>query len=356
MVLRELPLPLFGVLVASVIFVACDNPEGSPAPAPTPAFTAQAPPTAAVAFKRPSVAVAKMSIPTTLVIPQVIIEFTRKTTGDTEENTRERIKAESSVRIESDFLYPNILDALVTPRVIDVLERDQLERLLGELQLGEEGVTTPDQAARVGKMLGVHAFVLLSLDRIRWDHSSTPVPYTNKHETRLIGTIEVDVRVVEVESSRILSADHVEVVEEQRGIDLVPDGDQARRMWTSLRQHAAAEIAARVFDPLVPLRVIGLVGDEVELNRGASTGVEAGRHFEVLGPTETIRDPETGEAVGERRPTVARLEVVRSGTDGSWAQVLDATGEITVGSVCRPLPEPEQAPVAPRADPLADRW
>lgn len=79
-----------------------------------------------------------------------------------------------------------ISDLTGTPG-LEVVERERLQAILDELQLGRDGVTDPASAAKVGKLLGAR-FMLLG------------------GYFKLGDTLRVDARVVEVETSRIVDS------------------------------------------------------------------------------------------------------------------------------------------------------
>lgn len=70
---------------------------------------------------------------------------------------------------------------------LEVVERERLQAILDELELGHEGFADPARAAKVGKLLGARYMVLGGY-------------------FQLASTLRIDARVVEVETSRILDS------------------------------------------------------------------------------------------------------------------------------------------------------
>ncbi len=79
-----------------------------------------------------------------------------------------------------------ITDLKGTPGVT-VVERSRLQEILDELELGHAGVTDPDTAAKLGKLLGAEWMLLGSY-------------------FELLGTLRIDARLVKVETGEILHA------------------------------------------------------------------------------------------------------------------------------------------------------
>lgn len=70
---------------------------------------------------------------------------------------------------------------------LTVVERTKLQQIMDELDLGHTGVSDPATAAKVGKMLGAKYMMFGSY-------------------LELFGTLRIDARIVEVETSRIVAA------------------------------------------------------------------------------------------------------------------------------------------------------
>lgn len=70
---------------------------------------------------------------------------------------------------------------------VDVVERERLQEVLDELELGHKGVVNEATAAKVGKLLGAQYLVMGSY-------------------FEMMGTLRIDARVVDVETGRIVHA------------------------------------------------------------------------------------------------------------------------------------------------------
>jgi len=74
---------------------------------------------------------------------------------------------------------------------ITVVERQRLQAILDELELGHSGMADPNSAAKVGKLLGAQWMLIGSY-------------------FELMGTLRIDARLVKVETSEIVHADGVD--------------------------------------------------------------------------------------------------------------------------------------------------
>jgi TolB-like protein len=94
-----------------------------------------------------------------------------------------------------DALRKGLCDMMITElsaiAALAVVERAELERVLGEIALGQSGVVDEQSAPKVGKMLGARTLLLGSFMKGMGDE------------------IRIDARLVEVESGRVLKAEEV---------------------------------------------------------------------------------------------------------------------------------------------------
>jgi hypothetical protein len=280
---------------------------------------------------RPRIAIARLVIPTGLVIPWW---------SD----------------IETTFLHDQLIDAVVHTDTLDVVERTRLDTILGEQELTKKEITDPNEAARLGKVVGANYFVLGTLADVELEKTARPLPYTTQAELNLHGRIKIDFRVVDVETSRVVASASEETHDEMRGVSGSEDKDDLKRFWERLRRQAAANIAQRIVDALVPIKLIRVSDAEVELSRGALTGIREGNLFDVFEMGEALKDPDTGRVVDRQQQRLGQIQVTSVDPGKATARVVSQTGTMRVGAVCRPVPPPPPAPVAGRKDPLQDRW
>jgi len=241
--------------------------------------------------------------------------------------------------LETTLLHDETIQALVKANVMDVVERTRLERVLEEQQLTKNEITDPARAAALGKVLGADYFVLGTLRRLSLDHQATRLPYTDRTERRLAGRARVDLRVVEVETSRIAFSDSADVALTRSGDAAGAGAASLRAMLEELQREAGHEVALLVVDALAPIRVAGVRTKEIDLDRGGATA--------PIGATFDVVDDD-----GRR---VARVEVTESLEGSSVAAVVDQNALIEVSMRCRRAATPPPT-VEARHDPLEDRW
>lgn len=123
------------------------------------------------------------------------------------------------------YISEELVTRLVNVGNLDVVERGQLDRVLGELKLGQSGVIDPGTARQVGKVAGVEAIVTGTL-------------------TDLDSTVSINCRLIAVETgvtlaaanTRILKDDDVRgiLAERESGAGAEPSGVKTERVGRTI--------------------------------------------------------------------------------------------------------------------------
>lgn len=91
-----------------------------------------------------------------------------------------------------------------------VIEREQLEKVLKEQNLGASGLVNPETAARIGEIFGVEYLIvgkIVEMNRVQGRHNSFSVlgfGGSNKAADKV--NVSVEVKVIDSESARIVAA------------------------------------------------------------------------------------------------------------------------------------------------------
>lgn len=196
--------------------------------------------------------------------------------------------------------YPRALAAaLQTAPGITVVDRELLEDVLTELDLGASELASPAAALKLGRILSAGFMVAGSLWR-----SGTEV--------------EVQVRLIDSETTAlaaILSGK----------IDPGDLGGSARKLAAGIGE------AIRHARPLQG-RILSRENDTVVLNIGAETGLSRGRTLDVI-EDEEIR--QGGQSIGRREKVIGRITVTDAEAGSSRASLLQSSGPLPAGSKVR---------------------
>jgi hypothetical protein len=244
---------------------------------------------------------------------------------------------------EVQALQDAVIATLVEGGAVDVLERDAVMRIFTEQGMDTAAHATPAAAARAGRVLQADYVVLGTIAEAERRVFEKETGYGAGPERTGRMRAGIDLRVVDVETSRIVGAGRAELDDMVRA----NDGDGAledRR--AQFGRHAAARVAERVVEAVVPAAIGSVHGGDVELTRGSTAGVAVGDRFAVS----------PGGRRGGESAAVAEIEVVRVEPTRAIARLLPKSGAVSPGDVCTLVARRLGPPPLVRADPLADRW
>ena len=108
----------------------------------------------------------------------------------------------------------------------------------------------------------------------------------------------------------------------------------------------------KTIDGVYPIKIIGVSGGVISLNRGQGGGLTAGDLLEVFSVGEAMLDPDTGETLGFEETKLGSLRVSEVLSRFSKATFADEPREFPKGAICRRAPQPPTSrPNAPRTRP-----
>ncbi len=234
-----------------------------------------------------------------------------------------------------------LVTALVNTDKYMVLERTEIDALLTEQDFGQSGRVTAQTAAEIGKMLGVEIAVLGAVTEFGYSKSDVG------GATRRLGigvqsqsaVVAVDVRMVNVETGEILSADNVRKSESKRGLRV-----DTRRLDFASRnafdQSIVGKATRDAVESIVDMvdtgasnvrwsgKVVMTSGGTVVINAGELGGVSVGDRFKIFREGEELIDPDTGLNLGALESEIGEVEVVNNSVgEGKASQCRIISGE-----------------------------
>ncbi len=163
--------------------------------------------------------------------------------------------------------------ALVKEGRFDVIERRLLEKVLEEQKIGVSGIVDESSASKLGKVLGAKIVITGSVIRFQ-------------------NVIEVNARIIEVESSSIMAAENVKSTSTVRLEDLV------------------VQMANKIIrDFPIEGYIVQREGDTVLIDLGKRNGVKKGMQFNVYREGKIIKHPKTGEILDIERIETGTIEI-----------------------------------------------
>jgi len=239
-----------------------------------------------------------------------------------------------------DGMSDMLVTALVQSGKYRVIEREQLKHVLAEQQLGQSGITTPQTAAQVGKVLGVSAIVYGSITEFGYKKEGTGGRIKGfgagikKQEAR----VACDVRIIDTSTAEIIAAESLNAQKSKRG--LAVDTSQFSfghdsKFDDTLVGKASREVIDGIIEKLTETvdgmpwtgQIIKADSDaRVFLNAGSESGVTMGMTFSVFRAGEELIDPATGLSLGAEESMLGTIEVISVKEKYSICKAVTASG------------------------------
>jgi len=285
-----------------------------------------------------------------VVVPAVYLQETR---SKFERELFERFDLSDPSALEDVEFSRHLVDALVNCRKFDVLERETLRDVIKEIDFGESDYADLSRTVRMGKMLNADYVLLPEIRFILIIEESKKVPYVPITRTTYEATMGMNIRVVDVRTSRLASSSIDETTYTEKLKRKEKDKIKQGLMFIdNLFARAAAKEISKVIDVVYPIKIVSFGTETVTLNRGKGA-IEPGEILDVYKPGEIMLDPDTGENLGYSEECVGKIEVIEVKAKVSIAKVLEGMDKIGKYYICRrgrEIETPEEKNPAPRID------
>ncbi len=242
----------------------------------------------------------------------------------------------------------NLATELVKTGRFRVIERQQLDKILAEQNLGDTARVDASTAARIGKILGVQLVVIGGVSEFGISEKGGKIPQVGKWKwgrgvggKLVTGKSSLSARLVDTTTAEILGAYEASGSHKFGSAEFA--GAKAGTKWDSgmaskVLAEAVEDLArniAKGANDLSPSTTrggleakIAKVGSgTVYLNIGSAEGIKVGDRFEVRAMGEAIIDPDTGESLGGVETDVGIVEVSKVINERlSEARIVEGSG------------------------------
>jgi curli biogenesis system outer membrane secretion channel CsgG len=227
-----------------------------------------------------------------------------------------------------------LVQKLVENGKYSVIERNALDKVLGEQNFANSDRVDPSSAAKIGRILGVDAVIMGSITRFGRDDKNTSfgggalgnygskmgIGGIGKHDAKAV--VAVSARLVDTNTAEILAAVTGTGESSRKGTSLLGagagGGNAAGAGYDMSSKNFAdtilGEAVSKAVDsmgqqldekasalPTRKIEVNGLVADvngsTLVLNVGSSAGVKVGDTLDISRPIKTVKDPTTGKVI-----------------------------------------------------------
>lgn len=186
------------------------------------------------------------------------------------------------------------ITAMVNAGRFDIVERSLLQKILSEQKLVMTGMVDTGSATQIGKLLGAKVIITGSV-------------------MRLGDTFEINARMIDVESTSIISAEH----------EKTSNSSQLQSMVLSLSKKMIGKFPLAGF-------VVSRTGQEIAIDLGNTSGVQEGMTFSIFKEGKEIKHPVSGEILDIERVETGTATVTAVVEKISKATI---TGESSPGAI-----------------------
>ncbi len=242
----------------------------------------------------------------------------------------------------SSALVDLFTTAMVSKGSFRVFERERLEAVMKEQNLGLSGNITPETAVQVGKLLGVQYLLTGRVTQFAYKGKSYDAFFkvgfkykSQKLEGRL------DIRLIRTDTGEIVYVDKGEGEKKFKNLRIASIGggtdfDQTmvNDIFEPIVDQMATKMATKVADlKITPVAmtkeegsIIKVSGSKVFINLGERNGVNVGDSYDVYRQGDVLIDPETGEELGATEKKIGTIEVASVEEKFSIANVVSGSG------------------------------
>ncbi|MEI7481459.1 MAG: CsgG/HfaB family protein [Elusimicrobiota bacterium] len=215
-----------------------------------------------------------------------------------------------------------------------VVERDRMEKIMQEQKFQSQGMTDPQTAAQVGRILGLEAIVVGAVSQFgtKTEGSDYLISQTKKQ----VADVTVDIRLVDTQSGQVLMADSGKGQAKSKkgsflgmgtkgGYDETIEGEALRAAIVQFVINIDSQLNKKAWSCMVA----DASGEDIYLNAGQDSGVTVGMKLDCYSQGAEIRNPQSNLVIGHREEYLGAVEVQRycgDMGDCSIARLVKAAG------------------------------
>jgi curli biogenesis system outer membrane secretion channel CsgG len=240
---------------------------------------------------------------------------------------------------------------LVKSGKYSVIDRERLEALLREKNLSLGGDVDPSTAVKAGKLLGVEYFLFGNITEFGETENKAQVGWgfgVDVKKKKFVAAL--DCRLVNTTTGEIIWADTGKKEESNVNVFVFGSGGGVDddRMFDKVLRPVVEELAKKLngvslssnsrgetaSDAKVG-KIAKVEGDTVWINLGSAAGLNVGDTFAVYELGEPVKDPDSGEVLGQDEKKVGRIKVAAvKGAKYSECTIIDGSG-LSVGNIVK---------------------
>jgi curli biogenesis system outer membrane secretion channel CsgG len=249
----------------------------------------------------------------------------------------------------------NLTTELVESGQFEVFERNQINSILLEQGLGEEGKVTQQSAAKIGQMLGVEIMVMGSVTEYGAEETMETINIgpISKRENVMVARVSIDLRLVNTSSGQIVVAKRATGTDSTTtsgasfggfGRNKSPNTTNRGKInLDNAKSKAIKSCVGYIVDAMKNIAWSGKIiitnpDKTVIVKPGSSSGVSIGDVFAVYRKGDDIIDPDTGLSLGSQDKKIGSIKITEFIGDGRASKAAIVSGVLKKGDILR-LPD-----------------
>ena len=244
--------------------------------------------------------------------------------------------------LPSGVFMDSLESAFVQTRKFAVLDRRETDAVAREQNIVLSGNVPIEDVLRMSMDNPTDLVVVGGIDAVDYKVTQRTMP-SGRVITVGEGLVEINFRVVDVPSKRVKYADRVRYSYDDQTLRELSGSLTVNRPGNLMLTDASRRICKQILEAIYPARVIKVVGDTVTLNEGGQ-GVEVDQIYDVFAVGEDLFDPYTKEKLGQAETLVGKIKIISSAAKMATGTVVEKSGDIAEGSICRLAKEQNLGP------------
>ncbi len=212
-----------------------------------------------------------------------------------------------------------------------LVERGKIKKILEEQNFQSSGHIDPNTIVKAGKLLGLNAIVTGSISQFGVKKGGSD--YLIVQSKQIIAQATVDIRVVDVETGRIIYTDSGKGMARQKTgqflgmgtkakYDETLEGDALRSAIVKFTENIIYQVNKKPWS----CRVAEVMNQDIYLDAGRESGLEIGTSLKLFHLGKEIISPVTGLVIGRTQKEIGVIRVESYiGEDGAVAKMVKGT-------------------------------
>ena len=216
-----------------------------------------------------------------------------------------------------------IITELINMKRFEVADRLNIEKIMNEQKLGLSGMMDEKNAVEVGNLLGAKLSIVGDV---------TGYSVGKKDNGGADGSITVDIKIVNVETSKIEKATTLSVNASE-----APSASKSSNiLMEEARKKLLKGVSNKFFNTMrdyfkLKTYIMTVNGSKVTMRMGRDMGIKPNFRFDAVVTGEEVKDPISGELLEIKQKPIAHIWTTKVDEKISYGKVISKSGVLTPG-------------------------